>query len=139
MTSEMLSLKRHLTICSLSEIDSQISRIEDEIAVLVDMSKKLIDENSRCAQNQDEYKKKHSALVERFEAAESKLKALQEERATRIEKRKELEWFMDCLRKQSSIITEFDESLFCTMTRKMTIFPDSHIEVTFRDGTVISC
>nr|DAR21921.1 MAG TPA: integrase [Caudoviricetes sp.] len=127
------------TVCSLSEIDSQISGIEDEIAVLVDMSKKLIEENSRHAQNQEEYKKKHSALVERYDTADAKLKALQTEREERIEKKKELEWFMDCLKEQSDIITEFDESLFCTVTQKMTIFPDNHIEVTFRDGTVISC
>jgi len=128
-----------MTVCDLTELDRQISILEEEIAVLVDMSKKLIEENSRQAQNQDEYKKKHSALVERYEIADEKLKTLQAERSARIEKRKELEWFMECLKAQDAIITEFDESLFCTVTERMTIFPDSHIEVTFRDETVISC
>ena len=125
------------TICDLSDLDAEIRTISDEIAVLVEMSKQLIDENSRNIQNQEEYQQKHAALVAKYETADARLKELQAERNRRIDVRKNTEWCLEVLSAQESMLEEFDESLFFALTDVMTVWYDGHVTVRFRDGAEI--
>lgn len=40
--------------------------LEDEIALAVEMTQNIINENARIAQNQDEYNERYNNLVERY-------------------------------------------------------------------------
>ena len=82
--------------------------VTDEISVLVEMSRQLIEENSRAVHDQDEYQRRHSALVEKYTDADAHLKALQAERSRRIDMRKSIEWFMESFSRQDGLLTEFD-------------------------------
>ena len=124
-------------ICDLAELDAGIDTIKDEIAVLVEMSKQLIEENSRSAQDQEEYQRRHSVLVEKYMDADARLKALQAERSHRIDMRKSIEWFMESFSKQDGLLTEFDESLFFSLCDVMTVYHDGKVVVRFRDGAEI--
>lgn len=124
-------------ICDLAELDAGIDSIKDEIAVLVEMSKQLIDENSRSIQNQDEYQRKHAALVERYEEADGRLKTLRAERNRSIDMRKNTEWFMEVFSQQDGMLEAFDEELFFALTDVMTIYHDGRIAARFRDGVEI--
>ena len=124
-------------ICDLAELDAGIDSIKDEIAVLVEMSKQLIDENSHSIQNQDEYQRKHAALVERYEEADGRLKTLQAERNRSIDMRKNTEWFMEVFSQQDGMLEAFDEELFFALTDVMTIYHDGRIAARFRDGVEI--
>lgn len=79
------------TICVLTDLDEQIRVVTDEISVLVEMSKQLIEENSQAVHDQDEYQRRHSALVKKYTEADNQLKALQVERSRRIDLRKSIE------------------------------------------------
>ena len=125
------------TICDLSELDAEIRTISDEIAVLVEMSKQLIDENSRNIQNQEEYQQKHAALVAKYETTDARLRELQAERNRRIDVRKNTEWCLEVLSAQENLLEEFDESLFFALTDVMTVWHDGHVTVRFRDGAEI--
>ena len=124
-------------ICDLAELDAGIDTIRDEIAVLVEMSKQLIEENSRSAQNQDEYQRRHSALIEKYSDADTRLNALQAERSRRIDMRKSIEWFMESFSQQDGLLTEFDDRLFFSVCDVMTVYPDGKVVVHFRDGAEI--
>lgn len=125
------------TICALDELDGQICSVRDEISVLVEMSRQLIDENARSAQDQDEYQRRHSTLVAKYEDADTRLKALESERSRRIDMRKSIEWFMESFCQQDGLLNEFDEGLFFSVTDVMTVYDDGRVAVRFRDGTEI--
>ena len=124
-------------ICDLAELDAGIDTIRDEIAVLVEMSKQLIEENSRSAQNQDEYQRRHSALIEKYSDADARLNALQTERSRRIDLRKSIEWFMESFSRQDGLLTEFDDRLFFSVCDVMTVYCDGKVVVRFRDGAEV--
>ena len=86
--------------------------VTDEISVLVEMSRQLIEENSQAVHDQDEYQRRHSTLVEKYTEADARLKALQTERSRRVDMRKSIEWFMESFTRQEGLLTEFDDSLF---------------------------
>lgn len=125
------------SICDLAHLDKQIQTISDEISVLVEMSRQLIEENAHSAQDQDEYQRRHTALVAKYEDAEARLKTLQAERNRRIEMRKSIEWFMESFTQQDGLLEEFDESLFFAVIDVMTVYHDGRVTVRFRDGIEI--
>ena len=124
-------------ICDLTDLDEQIRMVTDEISVLVEMSRQLIEENSRAVHDQDEYQRRHSALVEKYTDADAHLKALQAERSRRIDMRKSIEWFMESFSRQDGLLTEFDGSMFFSVCDVMTVYSDSKVVVRFRDGAEI--
>ena len=125
------------TLCDLTDIDQQIRMVTDEISVLVEMSRQLIEENSQAVHDQDEYQRRHSTLVEKYTEADARLKALQTERSRRIDMRKSIEWFMESFTRQEGLLTEFDDSLFFPVCDIMTVYRDGKVVVRFRDGAEI--
>lgn len=125
------------TICDLTELEAQIRTVQEEISVLVEMSKQQIEENASNVQDQEEYQQRRAVLVERYTEADSRLKALQAERSRRIDMRKSIEWFMDSFTQQNGLLAEFDDSLFFAVTDVMTVYSDGRVVVRFRDGVQI--
>ena len=124
-------------MCDLTELEAGIRTITDEITVLVELSRQLIEENSRSVQDQEEYQRKHAALVERYEEADGRLKALQAERSRRMDIRKNTEWFMEIFSQQEGLLDEFDEGLFFALADVLTVYNDGQIVVRFRDGAEV--
>lgn len=125
------------TICDLDSLDDEIKTINDEIKVLVGLSQKLIDENAKKAQNQEEYQRRYSALQDRFEVKQARLIEIQKERARRIAMKKSIDWFIESFEKHEGLLEEFDEELFFAVTDVMIAHPDGRVAVRFRDGVEI--
>ena len=125
------------TLCDLTDIDQQIRMVTDEISILVEMSRQMIEENSQAVHDQDEYQRRHSTLVEKYTEADARMKALQTERSRRIDMRKSIEWFMESFTRQEGLLTEFDDSLFFSVCDIMTVYRDGKVVVRFRDGAEI--
>lgn len=125
------------TLCDLTDIDQQIRMVTDEISILVEMSRQMIEENSQDVHDQDEYQRRHSTLVEKYTEADARMKALQTERSRRIDMRKSIEWFMESFTRQEGLLTEFDDSLFFSVCDIMTVYRDGKVVVRFRDGAEI--
>ena len=106
------------------------------MAVPVEMTQSCISENARIAQNQDEYQKHYSELVERYDKAKEK----HDELSYKIEQRKgtyrKMKLLIMALKEQDSILTEFDDALWGSLVDFITIGKKERT-VTFKDGTVI--
>ena len=111
--------------------------VTDEISILVEMSRQMIEENSQAVHDQGEYQRRHSTLVEKYTEADARMKALQTERSRRIDMRKSIEWFMESFTRQEGLLTEFDDSLFFSVCDIMTVYRDGKVVVRFRDGDEI--
>ena len=53
------------------DIDSKISKLQEESEIIVELMKNLIYENSRKVMNQDEYNKKYDSYTEKYEKIKS--------------------------------------------------------------------
>ena len=87
-------------------------------------------------QDQDEYEKKYTSLVNRFNTVESRLK---EVKAIIVEKQvrhDEVEYFIEDLKKQD-LLTAFDENVWLSMVDYLTVHHDGKVEFTFLDGNKI--
>ena len=88
------------------------------------------------AQNQEEYQKHYSELVERYDKAKEK----HDELSYKIEQKKahseKMKLFIKALKEQDSIMTEFNDALWGSLVDFITIGKKERT-VTFEDGTVI--
>lgn len=124
------------TLCTVDGLLAEKERLEDEILVLVEMTQNLIAENSRVAQNQEEYQKRYDSLVQRYEAAKKKHNELIEKIEQKTACSEKIRQFIKTLKEQDGIITEFDNALWSSMAEYVTIGKE-YRSVTFKDGTEI--
>lgn len=85
-------------------------------------------------QNQDEYEKKYTSLVNRFNTVESRLKKV---KAIIVEKQMRhdgVEYFIEDLKKQD-LLTVFDENVWLSMVDYLCVHKDGKVEFTFLDGS----
>jgi FtsZ-binding cell division protein ZapB len=60
------------TLCDTTELEQEKVSLQQELAVLVEMTQNCIAENARIAQDQREYQKRYNDLVERYEKAKAR-------------------------------------------------------------------
>ena len=78
------------TLCDTTELEQEKASLQQELAVLVEMTQNCIAENARIAQDQGEYQKRYNGLVERYEAARSRFDDVTEAIAERSAKSERL-------------------------------------------------
>ena len=95
------------TLCDTTALTEEKGKLQQELAVLVEMTEKAVRENARIAQDQEEYQRHYNSLVERYDAAKA-----------RFDK-----------------VAEFDSQLWASMVECVTVEVNSSMMVVFRDGT----
>lgn len=125
------------TLCTTDILQEEKGKLEEEMAVLVEMTQNIVAENARVAQDQDEYQKRYDGLVKRYDEAKARydegIAAISAKRA----KSERLSDFTKVLKAQDGTISEFDSSLWGSMVEFVTVGRDKEITVIFRDGTEI--
>ena len=124
-----------LTDCT--EIDEKQQEVLQEMEVVSELTRKYIMENSRTAQNQDEYNAHYNGLVERYEKLKKKSLSLHKQKEERLAKRDWIGGFILELSKCKKLLTEFDEKLWVAAVDKVTVFQDGRLAFVFKDGTEI--
>ena len=94
-------------------------------------------ENSRVAQNQDEYRKRYNSLVEKYESIKTQIEEKEQLISDNIAKSRIFDVFIKELKKQQGLVTEFDENLWCSLVESMTVYSKEKIVVRFKNGTEI--
>lgn len=85
-------------------------------------------------QNQDEYEKKYTSLVNRFNTVESRLKEVKARIVDKQMRHDEVEYFIEDLKKQD-LLTVFDENVWLSMVDHLTVHQDGKVDLTFIDGS----
>ena len=60
------------TLCDTTTLAEERAKLQQELAVLVEMTEKAVRKNARIAQNQEEYQKHYEGLVARYDAAKAR-------------------------------------------------------------------
>lgn len=111
--------------------------MQNELEVVADLIQNIINENAHTALDQDEYQRRYDDLVERFNTTKAELEAVTEQIKDKITRHKNLEIFLEELKNQRELITEFDPFLWNSLVDYMTVYGKEKVKVNFRNGAEI--
>ena len=116
-----------------STLDTEAAALTEECEVVMELTRKAVQENAQVAQDQAAYQERHNALVARYEAAHARLGEIETARTESRAKRANINRFLQILKKQDALVTEFDEELWYITVDRVMVFPDGRLHVVFRD------
>ena len=123
-----------LSLVNTEDIDSKISKLQEESEFIVELMKNLIYENSRKVMNQDEYNKKYDSYTEKYEKIKSELSKLEDKKRDLKVRRDKVMMFIANLKSLNGVISEFDEKLWYVMVDKVVVRKEKNIEFQFRNS-----
>lgn len=118
--------------------DTELEERQSEMSVTAKLIQQCVNENAHTAMNQENYKKKYTALVNRFEAAKKRLEEIQATIHDREARRLQCDSFIKELKKHGDLITEFDEKMWYTLMDRIVVYSETDIRFIFKDGTEIT-
>lgn len=128
----------HLVREKLYNIDgltSERDNLQEELEVVVELTQNCINENVRVAQDQEEYNKRYTDLVQRYDKVKSKLDNVLERIETRKSQYEKIGLFVKAIEDSDEVVTEFDSGMWSTLVDYITVMRDKTIEFTFKDGS----
>lgn len=128
-------IQHTLTDCSV--IDAELNKLNSEIEVVTELTRRCIEENSSLAQDQSEYIERYNALVDRYETAKTRAEELQAAKSKCEAKADVIGAFVAELEKQDGIIREFDMWLWIASIEKTVVHRDGRLVFYFQNGMKI--
>ena len=120
------------------ELEDKIKKVKEEMDEVVNLVKKLIDENSRRTMNQEDFITRYNDYDKRHNELKERLAKKEEELNTRINQKKKLELFLLDLESKKEVISEFDKDLFLYFVSKMVVDRNSQITFYFKNDVKIT-
>ena len=125
------------TVFDTTDLEKEQTELQSEIEVIAEMIQKAISDNAHFALNQEEYQERYNGLADRFDLAKARHTAVTEEIADKKTRLGTMNDFLNSLRKQEDLITEFDVELWCILVDYGTVYDKEDVRFTFKDGTEI--
>ena len=119
------------------ELDKQIEKQKEKVLIITEFVKNLIHENASTKLNQDEYVKKYDSLNQRYKKATEILDNLQIEKQRKIEQDNAITLYIKTLKKNPTLLEEWDYTIWMTMVEKAIIHKNKNITFHFYNGAVI--
>ena len=126
------------TLIDFSELDATIAKQQEEITVVTELVKAIVNENASTAQSQEAYIKKYEELVAQYNSKENELNNLQALRASRERQDQEITAFIRNLKKQPQIVNSWEDTLWHIFVKNGIVHRDGSITFTFWGGTEIT-
>lgn len=122
------------TAFNTEDSENKKATLQNELEVVADLIQNIINENAHTALDQEEYQRKYDALVVRFDTTKAELEAVTEQIKDKITRHKNLEIFLNELKNQGDLITEFDPLLWNSLVDYVTVFEKNKAQVSFKNG-----
>ncbi len=120
-----------------TDLDKEHAELQSKMRVITEMIQQCVDENAYVTQDQENYRQRYEVLVSRFETVKHRIAEIVDRLEGIKTRREKMEAFIDSLRKQSNIISDFDEQLWYCLVDSVTVYSRNDVRVAFKDGTVI--
>lgn len=121
-------------VCNTEDLEKEQERLISELNITTEQLERLIAENSRVAQDQDEYERKYSALGNEYHATKEAYDKATEEIAKKISKAEFFKDFIRSLEETGDIVQEFDASLWGSLMGTVTVNSKDNVVFTFKNG-----
>jgi len=125
------------TVFDTTVLEKGLAELQNEIEVVSGLIEQAISENARFTLDQDKYQESYNGLVARFEQAKARHEAVTEEIKDKGFRLSRMKAFLNTLRKQDGLLTEFDEKLWRSLLDYMTVYGKDKMRFLFKDGTEI--
>lgn len=125
------------TAFDMSSLIKERDDLQSEALVVSGLMQQCIDENAHVALDQTEYQKRYDGLSARFENANERLERVTAEIHDKQTRQATIEAFLDKLKRQNGLVTEFTPELWYSLADYVTVYTRDDVRVTFKDGTEI--
>ena len=126
-----------MSIADISVIERERDALQEECEVVMELMRKMVQENARIVQDQRDYKAKESSVAERYGKASKRLAEVDKDIAARNAKRSELEGFLGLLDGRDELLAEFDEALWLGIVHQMKVLSGNEIIYVLKDGSEV--
>lgn len=123
-------------ILDTAALESELSELEAEINIAVELIEECIKENAHVALDQAEYQKRYNALVTGLDRDKARHQEVIDLIAERTARKRRIETYLKKLRDRKPL-TEFRDADWLAMIDYITAYSKDDIRVTFKDGTEI--
>ena len=124
-------------VSDTGEILRKIADTELEIEILTQKEEVLRTKNTTKATPQDEYNKEYEKLLKQYEAKKKQLDDLAAEKASKEQRSREIEVFIQKLEQAPDEVLKWDNRLFITLCDKGVVETNGDITFIFKDGSKI--
>ncbi len=121
----------------ITALEIEKSTLIAENEALVSQINACIAENTRTVQDQDDYNKRVSALMQRYDDTKKRYTEIETEIANQRIKADTVQMFISTLQSQQNVVTEFDEGMWGSLLEYATVYGEKCVVFLFRDGTEI--
>ncbi len=132
-TAEVIDLLTNTT-----KLDELIASLTTEAEVIAEMVNKLVSENARVAQSQEEYQAKYDALIEKYNKLRSQIEEAQKERTYKLGQAQHLQAFLKSLIEAKEALDEWDDEVWMIMVEKAVVHRNKSVTFTFYNGKEIT-
>ena len=115
-------------------IDDQISRLGDELDVVVGLTRKWVADNAKTAQDSDEFMVRYREYDARYEELQGRIDELEAAKRERQDRVKRFEIFIRVLEKHRGELAEFDDSVWLAVIDTVTVMHDGKLVFRFMNG-----
>ena len=116
-----------------TELDAEVTRLENEASSIAERLRKLVEENARVRKDQMEYQREYDALTSEYDRVNSQIQAMEDRNRDRGKARRKLEIFLSLLEKVE-VCKALEPYTFATMVEKVVVGRDGRLEFCFRNG-----
>lgn len=116
-----------------TELDAEVTRLENEASSIAERLRKLVEENARARIEQAEYLCEYDALTSEYDRVYSQIQAMEDRNRDKEKRRRKLEIFLALLEKVE-VCEAFEPYTFATMVEKVIAGSDGRLQFCFRDG-----
>ncbi|OFU82953.1 hypothetical protein HMPREF3112_09155 [Streptococcus sp. HMSC10E12] len=114
-----------------------MKELETEVEVVSQMISKLVTYNAVMPQDQDAYQEKYRNLADRYEALIVELKSVEKQHLDKAKRNKEIREFLEALKVQEGLVTEFDDFLWETMVDRAIINHEKSVTISLKNKMVV--
>ena len=123
-----------MAITDNAALERERKELQEECEVVLELMRKMVQENARIVQDQVEYNAKYGGMSDRYEKASTRLAEVGKDLAARSAKRCELEGFRKLLDGRDKLLTEFDESLWLGIIHQVKVRSAKEFTFVLKDG-----
>ena len=121
-----------------AKLDNEISDHVRECEIVAELSRKLVEENSQHAMDQEDFARKYSSYSSKYEAESAKVVELKALRKERLQKAEAVSAFMFEIHEQEHFIQDFNEKLWLATIDAVTVHHDGKMVFRFKNGMEVT-
>ena len=118
-------------------LETKQAELQNEIEIVTELIQQCINENANVALDQGEYQRRYDGLVQRFDTTKEDLEKVSGQIKEKVTRRQTMAAFLDELKKQDELLTDFDPLLWHSLVDYIIFFDKEKVQVVYKNGVKI--